>query len=100
MRPTAVLIVAALCLDCVPAQHARAQSGAAPAVVRVRYILADVDQAVSFYTQRLGFAVGARVDGNFAMLSRGNLQLILSPPKGPGGASQPATDGRRPEPGG
>ena len=34
------------------------------------------------------------------MLSRGDLQLILSPSKGPGGASQPMANGERPQPGG
>jgi hypothetical protein len=34
------------------------------------------------------------------MLSRGGLQLILSPPVGPGGASQPMPNGVRAQPGG
>lgn len=33
------------------------------------------------------------------MLSRGNLQLVLSTPFGPGGAAKPMPDGRRPAPG-
>src|SRR5690242_1999252 len=66
----------------------------------VRYIVNDVDAAVSFYTQHLGFRVSARSGPYFAILSRENLQLVLSPPKGPGGGSQPMPDGRRPEPGG
>ena len=68
--------------------------------VKVRYIVTDVDTAVSFYTHNLGFHLAAQAGRNFAMLSRGSLQLVLSPPSGPGGASQPASDGRRPEPGG
>ena len=36
----------------------------------------------------------------FAALSRGNLQLLLSPMNGPGGASRPMPDGARPAPGG
>jgi predicted enzyme related to lactoylglutathione lyase len=34
------------------------------------------------------------------MLSRGGVQLLLSPPKGIGGASQPMPSGERPAPGG
>jgi catechol 2,3-dioxygenase-like lactoylglutathione lyase family enzyme len=66
----------------------------------VRYIVDDVDAAISFYTGQLGFSVSAQSGPNFALLARDNLQLVLSPPKGPGGGSQPMPDGRRPEPGG
>ena len=66
----------------------------------VRYIVNDVDAAIAFYTERLGFTVSAQSGANFALLARDNLQLVLSPPKGPGGGSQPMPDGRRPEPGG
>ena len=66
----------------------------------VRYIVKDVDAAIAFYNHNLGFEVTAQSGPNFAILSRENLQLVLSPPKGPGGGSQPMPDGRRPEPGG
>ena len=66
----------------------------------VRYIVNDVDAAVAFYSQRLGFRVTAQSGPDFALLARENMQLVLSPPKGPGGGSQPMPDGRRPEPGG
>ena len=66
----------------------------------VRYIVNEVDEAVAFYSQRLGFQVTAQSGPDFALLTRENLQLVLSPPKGPGGGSQPMPDGRRPEPGG
>jgi catechol 2,3-dioxygenase-like lactoylglutathione lyase family enzyme len=66
----------------------------------VRYIVNDVDAAVAFYSQQLGFRVTAQSGPHFAILSRENMQLVLSPPKGPGGGSQPMADGRRPEPGG
>src|SRR5215212_9001569 len=66
----------------------------------VRYIVNDVNAAVEFYSQRLGFRVTAQSGQDFALLTRENLQLVLSPPKGPGGGSQPMPDGRRPEPGG
>jgi catechol 2,3-dioxygenase-like lactoylglutathione lyase family enzyme len=66
----------------------------------VRYIVNDVDEAIRFYTQHLGFRLTAQSGPYFAILARDNLQLVLSPPKGPGGGSQPTPDGRRPEPGG
>jgi len=66
----------------------------------VRYIVNDVDVAIAFYTHRMGFSVSAQSGPNFALLARDNLQLVLSPPKGPGGGSQPMPDGRSPEPGG
>ena len=66
----------------------------------VRYIVNDVDAAIEFYTSSLGFRVTAQSGPYFAIVERENLQLVLSPPKGPGGGSQPMPDGRRPEPGG
>ena len=66
----------------------------------VRYIVDDVEAAVKFYTGHLGFQASAQSGAHFALLRRDNLQLILSPPRGPGGGSQPMPDGRRPEPGG
>ena len=66
--------------------------------VSVRYIADDVDAAVAFYVERLGFDVEMRPAPGFAMLSRGELRLLLNQP-GAGGAGQPA-GGRTPEPGG
>jgi len=66
----------------------------------VRYIVNDVDAAVAFYGKNLGFRVAGQSGPYFAILTRENMQLVLSPPKGPGGGSQPMPDGRRPEPGG
>jgi len=66
----------------------------------VRYIVNDVDAGIAFYTRHLGFRVSAQSGPNFALLARDNMQLVLSPPKGPGGGSQPMPDGRKPEPGG
>ena len=68
--------------------------------VLVRYIVDDVDAAVAFYTSQLGFDVVMRPAPSFALLAIGALRLALSAPTGPGGASQPMPDGRRPEPGG
>jgi catechol 2,3-dioxygenase-like lactoylglutathione lyase family enzyme len=70
------------------------------ASVSVRYIVDDVDAAIEFYTRHLGFSLELHPAASFAILSRGELRLLLSAPSGPGGASQPMPDGRRPEPGG
>jgi catechol 2,3-dioxygenase-like lactoylglutathione lyase family enzyme len=68
--------------------------------VSVRYIVDDVDAAISFYTDRLGFEVEMHPAPSFASLTRDDLRLLLNTPSGPGGASQAMPDGRRPEPGG
>jgi catechol 2,3-dioxygenase-like lactoylglutathione lyase family enzyme len=68
--------------------------------VSVRYIVKDVDEAIAFYTERLGFGVEMHPGPGFAMLSRGDLRLLLNTPGGGGGAGQAMPDGRRPEPGG
>jgi catechol 2,3-dioxygenase-like lactoylglutathione lyase family enzyme len=70
------------------------------ATVSVRYIVHDVDAAIGFYTKNLGFALEMHPAPTFAILSRGDLRLLLSAPTGPGGGAQPMADGRRPEPGG
>ncbi len=68
--------------------------------VRVRYMVNELDPSVDFYTKYLDFKVKQENRPNFAMLSRGNLELVLSTPFGPGGAAQPMKDGRKAEPGG
>jgi len=68
--------------------------------VGVRYIVNDVGAAVAFYTEHLGFGVEMHPGPGFAMLSRGELRLLLNTPGGGGGAGQSMPDGRRPEPGG
>ena len=68
--------------------------------VLVRYIVDDVDAAVAFYTNQLGFDVVLHPAPAFALLARRTLRLALSAPGGPGGGGQPMPDGRRPEPGG
>jgi len=68
--------------------------------VSVRYIVDDVEAAIAFYTERLGFRVDLHPSPGFAMLSRGDLRLLLNAAAGPGGAAQPMPDGRKPEPGG
>jgi catechol 2,3-dioxygenase-like lactoylglutathione lyase family enzyme len=69
------------------------------ASVNVRYIVTDVDAAIAFYTEALGFRVDAHPAPGFASLSRGNLQLLLNRP-GAGGAGQAMPDGQMPAPGG
>ena len=71
------------------------------ATVSVRYVVHDVDAAIEFYCQDLGFRVEMHPAAGFAMLSRGDLRLLLSAPgAGPGGGGQAMPDGRVPEPGG
>jgi catechol 2,3-dioxygenase-like lactoylglutathione lyase family enzyme len=70
------------------------------ATVSVRYIVNDVDAAIDFYCRRLGFHEDMHPAPAFAMLSRGDLRLVLSAPgRGPGGG-QAMPDGTTPEPGG
>lgn len=69
-------------------------------MVTVRYIVDDVDAAIAFYSRHLGFQVELHPGPAFAMLSRGDLRLLLNTATGPGGAAQAMPDGRKPEPGG
>jgi len=68
--------------------------------VSVRYIVNDIDAAITFYTQHLGFHEDMHPAPTFAMLSRGDLRLLLSAPSGAGGGGQAMPDGTQPEPGG
>lgn len=70
-----------------------------PTTVSVRYIVNDVDACVKFYTQLLGFDTIMHTPDAFAMLSKGNLHLLLNKP-GAGGAGQSTPDGATPSPGG
>ena len=70
------------------------------ATVSVRYIVHDVDAAIEFYCQRLGFHEDMHPAPTFAMLSRGDLRLVLSAAGGGPGGGQAMPDGRLPEPGG
>jgi catechol 2,3-dioxygenase-like lactoylglutathione lyase family enzyme len=70
------------------------------ATVSVRYIVDDVDAAISFYTQHLDFSEVTHPAPTFAMLSRGDLRLVLSAPSGAGGGGQAMPDGTLPKPGG
>jgi len=66
----------------------------------IRYIVRNVEEAVSFYTKHLGFTVAFQPAPGFAIVARGDVRLALNAVGGPGGASQPMPDGRIPEPGG
>jgi len=71
--------------------------------VSVRYIVENVDEAADFYTRHLGFQLDMHPDPAFAMLSRGDLRLVLVSPvpaDHPGGGSRPLPDGTPQRPGG
>jgi catechol 2,3-dioxygenase-like lactoylglutathione lyase family enzyme len=70
------------------------------ATVSVRYIVDDVDAAIAFYCGRLGFTEVMHPAPAFAMLSRGELRLVLSAPGGGPGGGQAMPDGMLPAPGG
>lgn len=70
------------------------------ATVSVRYIVDDVDAAIDFYCRHLDFHEDMHPAPSFAMLSRGELRLVLSAPSGAGGGGQAMPDGTMPEPGG
>src|SRR3954469_9031060 len=70
------------------------------ASVSVRYIVNDVDAAIAFYCEHLGFEEVMHPAPTFAMLSRGDLRLVLSAPGGGPGGGQAMPDGTVPTPGG
>lgn len=64
----------------------------------VRYLVDDVDKALAFYQEALGFTLRARPVPIFAMIERGDLLLWLAGPNTSARKDMP--DGRSPEPGG
>ena len=64
----------------------------------VRYLITDVDEAIAFYTQRLGFTLEQQMGPAFAIVTRADLSLWLAGPKSSAARAMP--DGRTPEPGG
>jgi catechol 2,3-dioxygenase-like lactoylglutathione lyase family enzyme len=70
------------------------------ATVQVRYIVNDVDAAIAFYCQHLGFHEDMHPSPSFAMLSRGDLRLVVTKPGGGPGGGQAMPDGTLPAPGG
>lgn len=70
------------------------------ASVQVRYIVRDVDAAIDFYVKQLGFELTMHPAPAFAMLTRGDLRLVLSAPNPAGGGGQAMPDGSQQQPGG
>jgi catechol 2,3-dioxygenase-like lactoylglutathione lyase family enzyme len=68
-------------------------------LISVRYIVDDVDAAIPFYRDMLGFKLDFHPAPGFAALSHGDLRLLLNRP-GAGGAGQAMPDGSVPAPGG
>ena len=67
-------------------------------LVHVRYMVDDVEAAVHFYTEHLGFTLRMSAAPAFADVVRGNLRLLLSGPSS--SAGRPMPDGAQPGPGG
>ncbi len=67
-------------------------------MARFRYIVTDVDQAVTFYTSNLGFSLEKNFAPAVAILQREDLELVVSGPRA--SASRPMTDGSKPVSGG
>jgi catechol 2,3-dioxygenase-like lactoylglutathione lyase family enzyme len=67
-------------------------------IVNVRYMVDDVDEAITFYTKLLDFEVLSSAAPAFADVKRGNLRVLLSGPKS--SAGRPMPDGTKPAPGG
>lgn len=68
------------------------------AIVNVRYIVDDVEAAVAWYTQHLGFTLLSKHAPAFADVALGSLRLLLSGPTS--SAGRPMADGEKPRPGG
>jgi catechol 2,3-dioxygenase-like lactoylglutathione lyase family enzyme len=107
MKRTATIALALTLVLEAGAAHAQApppgdrfDKPAALGVARIRYMVTDIQASSAFYTGKLGFKLVVQSGPFFALLTRGDVQLLLSPVKGPGGASQPMPNGDRPAPGG
>ena len=68
-------------------------------MLRIRYMVDEIEPAVEFYTKHLGFETRMKNAPYFAMLARDNVNFVLSTPFGPGGAAKPMSDGSKPEAG-
>jgi len=101
-----VLIALGIAASCVAAEASEtvqttnqaAMSQTNSNIVSVRYMIDDVDAAVAFYTNHLGFHLDVDASPAFASVVRGNLRLLLSGAKSSG--RQPLADGTKPIPGG
>ena len=67
-------------------------------MAQVRYIVDDVDKAVAFYTDKLGFEVVQDFRPAIAIMRRDDLTLLAAGPIA--SASRPMPDGAQPKPGG
>lgn len=64
----------------------------------VRYLVSDVEAAVGFYVDALGFSLQQQFGPAMAIVETEGLVLWLAGPQA--SAARPMPDGRRPEPGG
>jgi catechol 2,3-dioxygenase-like lactoylglutathione lyase family enzyme len=64
----------------------------------MRYLVNDVDVAIAFYVNHLGFTLKQQMGPAFALVNKGDLDLWLSGPVS--SAAKPMSDGRKPEAGG
>ena len=64
----------------------------------VRYQTRDVNRAVAFYTQQLGFELKHQQGTAFASVSCGGIDVLLSGPESSG--ARPLPDGQEQKPGG
>src|SRR6266478_9688408 len=69
-----------------------------PTTVNVRYMVDDVEAAVGWYTNHLGFSLLSSYAPAFADVAFGSLRLLLSGPKSSAGRAM--ADGERPGSGG
>ncbi len=67
-------------------------------MAQVRYIVKDVDQAIAFYTSKLGFSLEQQFGPAMAILKLDDLRLWIAGPLA--SASKPMPDGSQPVPGG
>ena len=79
-------------------RSAEGDSKVAQGLWGVRYQVTNLERAIEFYVQRLGFHLDHKNPPAFGQVSIGALKLILSGPGASG--SRPLPDGRRQEPGG
>ncbi len=67
-------------------------------MIRIRYIVNDVDKAVEFYRSNFDFRLEQQYGPAIAIMERDGLNLLVSGPKA--SASRPMPDGSKPSPGG
>ncbi len=67
-------------------------------MIRVRYLVNDVDEAVQFYTSNFNFKLEQQFGSAIAMMERDGLTLLVAGPMT--SAARPMPDGTKPTPGG